>query len=66
MIEFKLLSVPFQSKEPAEPKWKPGTQSRANRVGRGNYPSRYVSHGEPTFDYVIYVQSQGIWEPEGS
>lgn len=33
-----------ESKEPAEPKWKPGTQSRANRVGRGNYPSRYVSH----------------------
>ncbi|KAH6785195.1 hypothetical protein C2S51_037650 [Perilla frutescens var. frutescens] len=31
------------NKEPAE-KWKPGTQARANRVGRGNYPSRYVSH----------------------
>lgn len=32
-----------QGKEPAE-KWKPGTQTRATRVGRGNYPSRYVSH----------------------
>ncbi|KAK4397727.1 GBF-interacting protein 1 [Sesamum angolense] len=32
------------NKEPAELKWKPGTQARANRVGRGNYSSRYVSH----------------------
>ncbi|XP_057792899.1 GBF-interacting protein 1-like isoform X2 [Salvia miltiorrhiza] len=32
-----------QNKEPAE-KWKPGTQARPNRVGRGNYPSRYASH----------------------
>lgn len=38
-------------------KWKPATQARANRVGRGNYSSRYVSHGEPTFDAVSYVQS---------
>ncbi|GER33560.1 hypothetical protein STAS_09697 [Striga asiatica] len=29
------------SKEPAESKWKPGPQARANR-GRGNHPSRYV------------------------
>ncbi|KAL9144902.1 hypothetical protein ABFS82_13G005500 [Erythranthe guttata] len=32
------------NKEPAEIKWKPGTQVRANRVGRGNYPSRHISH----------------------
>ncbi|KAI3457701.1 hypothetical protein Pfo_014364 [Paulownia fortunei] len=32
------------NKEPAELKWKPGTQARANRVGRGNYSSRYISH----------------------
>ncbi|XP_041990782.1 GBF-interacting protein 1-like isoform X1 [Salvia splendens] len=32
-----------QNKEPAE-KWKPGTQTRPNRAGRGNYPLRYVSH----------------------
>ncbi|PIN11507.1 hypothetical protein CDL12_15876 [Handroanthus impetiginosus] len=29
--------------EPAE-KWKPGTQARTNRVGRGNYSSRHISH----------------------
>lgn len=34
-----------QNKEPAE-KWKPGTQTRPNRAGRGNYPLRFVSHGE--------------------
>ncbi|XP_041994474.1 GBF-interacting protein 1-like isoform X2 [Salvia splendens] len=32
-----------QNKEPAE-KWKPGTQTRPNRAGRGNYPLRFVSH----------------------
>lgn len=31
------------NKEPAE-KWKPGTQAKANRAGRGNYPLRHVSH----------------------
>ncbi|KAL3633668.1 hypothetical protein CASFOL_022430 [Castilleja foliolosa] len=31
------------NKEPAESKWKPGPQGRANRVGRGNYSSRYIS-----------------------
>ncbi|KAL3646147.1 hypothetical protein CASFOL_011327 [Castilleja foliolosa] len=31
------------NKEPAEPKWKPGPQARANRVGRGNYSSRHIS-----------------------
>ncbi|KAL6554463.1 hypothetical protein OROMI_020136 [Orobanche minor] len=32
-----------QNKELAESKWKPGTQARANRVGRVNYSSRYIS-----------------------
>ncbi|XP_042007027.1 GBF-interacting protein 1-like isoform X2 [Salvia splendens] len=32
-----------QNKEPAE-KWKPAPQTRTNRAGRGNYPSRYISH----------------------
>ncbi|XP_042010507.1 uncharacterized protein LOC121759073 isoform X1 [Salvia splendens] len=32
-----------QNKEPAE-KWKPAPQTRPNRAGRGNYPSRYISH----------------------
>ncbi|KAL1555432.1 GBF-interacting protein 1-like isoform X3 [Salvia divinorum] len=32
-----------QNKEPTE-KWKPAPQTRLNRAGRGNYPSRYVSH----------------------
>ncbi|KAI3465549.1 hypothetical protein Pfo_022212 [Paulownia fortunei] len=32
------------NKEPAESKWKPGSQARANRGGRGNYSSRHVSH----------------------
>ncbi|CAA0836997.1 Kinase-related protein of unknown function (DUF1296 [Striga hermonthica] len=30
------------SKEHAESKWKPSPQTRTNRVGRGNYPSRYA------------------------
>lgn len=33
-----------QNKEPAELKWKPGNQARPSRAGRGNYPSRYISH----------------------
>ncbi|XP_051125457.1 uncharacterized protein LOC127247585 isoform X2 [Andrographis paniculata] len=33
-----------QTKEPGDLKWKSGTQARASRPGRGNYPSRYISH----------------------
>ncbi|XP_073125036.1 uncharacterized protein [Henckelia pumila] len=32
------------NKEPAELRWKPGTQARANKGSRGNYSSRYTSH----------------------
>ncbi|KAL0362095.1 UNVERIFIED_CONTAM: GBF-interacting protein 1 [Sesamum calycinum] len=45
------------NKEPAELKWKPGTQARANRVGRGNYSSRYVSH-----DFTSNHAVQLSWE----
>ncbi|KAL0301684.1 UNVERIFIED_CONTAM: GBF-interacting protein 1 [Sesamum radiatum] len=31
------------NKEPAESRWKPGSQARGNRAGRGNYSSRHVS-----------------------
>ncbi|KAL0311128.1 UNVERIFIED_CONTAM: hypothetical protein Sangu_2407500 [Sesamum angustifolium] len=45
MTGFKLLSVHVQNlnKEPAESRWKPGSQARGNRAGRGNYSSRHVS-----------------------
>ncbi|PIN20358.1 hypothetical protein CDL12_06949 [Handroanthus impetiginosus] len=33
------------NKEPAESRWKPGSQAQANRVGRRNYSSRRGSHG---------------------
>ncbi|KZV20928.1 hypothetical protein F511_08842 [Dorcoceras hygrometricum] len=32
------------SKEPLELRWKPGTQTRASKGGRGNYSSRYTFH----------------------
>ncbi|KAG8387169.1 hypothetical protein BUALT_Bualt03G0225200 [Buddleja alternifolia] len=46
MAGSELLFVLFQNlnKEPAELKWKPGNQARTNRVGRGNYAPRYMSH----------------------
>ncbi|KAK4386312.1 GBF-interacting protein 1 [Sesamum angolense] len=45
MTGFKLLSVHVQNlnKEPAESRWKPGSQAQGNRAGRGNYSSRNVS-----------------------
>ncbi|KAL0405144.1 UNVERIFIED_CONTAM: GBF-interacting protein 1 [Sesamum latifolium] len=45
MTGFKLLSVHVQNlnKEPAESRWKPGSQARGNRAGRSNYSSRHVS-----------------------
>ncbi|KAL0320041.1 UNVERIFIED_CONTAM: hypothetical protein Sradi_5265600 [Sesamum radiatum] len=45
MTGFKLLCVHVQNlnKEPAESRWKPGSQARGNRAGRSNYSSWHVS-----------------------
>nr|DAD23859.1 TPA_asm: hypothetical protein HUJ06_025322 [Nelumbo nucifera] len=32
------------NREPADSRWRPGTQGRGGRGGRGNYSPRYISH----------------------
>jgi len=36
----------LNNRESVEPRWRPGTQGRGARGGRGNFSPHNVSHGE--------------------
>lgn len=47
MIEQLFLCFQNLNKDPAESRWRPGSQARVNKAGHWNYSSQHVSHGEP-------------------
>ncbi|KAM0063107.1 putative GBF-interacting protein [Helianthus debilis subsp. tardiflorus] len=48
------------TKEPPEPRWKPGMQGRGNRGGRGNYSSRHISNDAGGGRASVSAKENGI------
>ncbi|KAJ0733380.1 putative GBF-interacting protein [Helianthus annuus] len=48
------------TKEPPEPRWKPGMQGRGNRGGRGNYSSRRISNDAGGGRTSVSAKENGI------